>query len=283
MTAEEISEGLEAIAGVRTGGHFFGAPHTLARYETAFYQPLVSDWQSYEAWELGGREDRRRARDRQSGRRPSTGTSSRRSTRTSASASTPTSRSAGSHSATPTSDESRVSSSICELREGGGRCLDRLLQAARRVRGLLLLVAPAAVGLARAAGSRRRRSSSSGRGPACRRSAVAARSGTPSRARSGTATSSASPSRHAQSGIRAWGRRRARARGTPAAAPSRAPDGDRASRRRGSRRRRAPPCARSSTWVSTRLEAARSRRAAPASHGRYSHVPRLAPEPTIPV
>ena len=54
VTPEEIAEGLEAIANVQTGGHFFGSPHTLARYETAFYPPLVSDWQNYEAWELAG-------------------------------------------------------------------------------------------------------------------------------------------------------------------------------------------------------------------------------------
>ena len=54
VTAEEIAEGLDAIASVQTGGHFFGAPHTLSRYETAFYPPLVSDWQSYESWELAG-------------------------------------------------------------------------------------------------------------------------------------------------------------------------------------------------------------------------------------
>jgi trimethylamine--corrinoid protein Co-methyltransferase len=54
VTAEEIAEGLAAIAEVPTGGHFFGTQHTLARYETAFYQPLVSDWQNYENWELAG-------------------------------------------------------------------------------------------------------------------------------------------------------------------------------------------------------------------------------------
>jgi trimethylamine--corrinoid protein Co-methyltransferase len=50
----EIAEGLAAIAGVPTGGHFFGAAHTLARYETAFYKPLLSNWQNYENWELAG-------------------------------------------------------------------------------------------------------------------------------------------------------------------------------------------------------------------------------------
>jgi trimethylamine--corrinoid protein Co-methyltransferase len=50
----EIAEGLKTIASVPTGGHFFGTEHTLARYETAFYQPLVSNWQNYENWEQAG-------------------------------------------------------------------------------------------------------------------------------------------------------------------------------------------------------------------------------------
>jgi trimethylamine--corrinoid protein Co-methyltransferase len=54
ITPEEIKAGLEAIAGVPTGGHFFGAEHTLARYETAFYQPMLSNWQNYENWEIAG-------------------------------------------------------------------------------------------------------------------------------------------------------------------------------------------------------------------------------------
>ena len=54
---DEDALGFEAIRGVATGGHFFGEPHTLARYETAFYQPLVSNWQNYENWRLGGAKD----------------------------------------------------------------------------------------------------------------------------------------------------------------------------------------------------------------------------------
>ena len=57
VNAQEIAEGLAAIANVPTGGHFFGSEHTLARYETAFYQPLVSNWQNYENWELAGHLD----------------------------------------------------------------------------------------------------------------------------------------------------------------------------------------------------------------------------------
>ena len=57
VNAKEIAEGLQAIATVPTGGHFFGSEHTLARYETAFYQPLVSNWQNYENWDLAGHLD----------------------------------------------------------------------------------------------------------------------------------------------------------------------------------------------------------------------------------
>lgn len=46
--------GVDAIAGVVPGGHFFGEPHTLARFETAFYQPMVSDWRNYENWQEAG-------------------------------------------------------------------------------------------------------------------------------------------------------------------------------------------------------------------------------------
>ncbi len=54
VSPEELSAGLDALAEVATGGHFFGAAHTLARYETAFYDPLLSDWQNYESWEERG-------------------------------------------------------------------------------------------------------------------------------------------------------------------------------------------------------------------------------------
>lgn len=53
----EVDEGelaLDALGRVPTGGHFFGDPHTLERYSTAFYQPLLSNWQNYEAWQEAG-------------------------------------------------------------------------------------------------------------------------------------------------------------------------------------------------------------------------------------
>lgn len=46
--------GLDAIADVGPGGHFFGSEHTLARYEHAFYAPLLSDWQNFGAWTEAG-------------------------------------------------------------------------------------------------------------------------------------------------------------------------------------------------------------------------------------
>jgi trimethylamine--corrinoid protein Co-methyltransferase len=45
---------VEAIKEIAAGGHFFGAAHTLARYEKAFYRPLLSDWSNFENWTDAG-------------------------------------------------------------------------------------------------------------------------------------------------------------------------------------------------------------------------------------
>ncbi|MEP4197464.1 MAG: trimethylamine methyltransferase family protein [Aliishimia sp.] len=45
---------LDAIKDVGSAGHFFGIQHTQDRYSTAFYQPIVSDWKNFEAWEVAG-------------------------------------------------------------------------------------------------------------------------------------------------------------------------------------------------------------------------------------
>ena len=46
---------LEAVAEVGPSGHFFGCAHTMERYRTAFYAPLVSDWSNFGQWtEAGG-------------------------------------------------------------------------------------------------------------------------------------------------------------------------------------------------------------------------------------
>jgi trimethylamine---corrinoid protein Co-methyltransferase len=57
IVVNERELGFEAIEGVPTGGHFFGEPHTMERYEHAFYRPMVSNWQNYENWQLGGAKD----------------------------------------------------------------------------------------------------------------------------------------------------------------------------------------------------------------------------------
>lgn len=49
--------GMDAIADIAPGGHFFGTQHTLERYKNAFYQPLVSDWQNNENWQNAGAKD----------------------------------------------------------------------------------------------------------------------------------------------------------------------------------------------------------------------------------
>jgi trimethylamine--corrinoid protein Co-methyltransferase len=46
--------GLDAIRDVGPGGHFFGTAHTLARFETAFYSPMISDWRNFETWSEAG-------------------------------------------------------------------------------------------------------------------------------------------------------------------------------------------------------------------------------------
>ncbi|MEM9140098.1 MAG: trimethylamine methyltransferase family protein [Pseudomonadota bacterium] len=45
---------LEAIREVGSGGHYFGAAHTMERYQTAFYAPYVSDWSNYGQWQESG-------------------------------------------------------------------------------------------------------------------------------------------------------------------------------------------------------------------------------------
>ncbi|MGC4024102.1 MAG: trimethylamine methyltransferase family protein [Mesorhizobium sp.] len=57
LTPLDLSEdalAIDAIRDVGPGGHFFGTPHTQARYKTAFYQPILSDWRNYETWAEAG-------------------------------------------------------------------------------------------------------------------------------------------------------------------------------------------------------------------------------------
>jgi trimethylamine--corrinoid protein Co-methyltransferase len=54
LIVDDDTLGVEAIMEVGPGGHFFGSAHTLSRYETAFYAPLLSDWRNFETWRLAG-------------------------------------------------------------------------------------------------------------------------------------------------------------------------------------------------------------------------------------
>lgn len=45
---------VKAIDEVGPGNHFFQSPHTIQRYEKAFYNPLLSDWRNFETWQEGG-------------------------------------------------------------------------------------------------------------------------------------------------------------------------------------------------------------------------------------
>ena len=48
---------LDAIAEVVPGGHHFGTAHTLQRYESAFYTPIISSRENFESWQEAGSKD----------------------------------------------------------------------------------------------------------------------------------------------------------------------------------------------------------------------------------
>jgi trimethylamine--corrinoid protein Co-methyltransferase len=52
VTKETLA--LDAIREVGPAGHFFGTAHTLERYESAFYVPLVSNWENFQTFSEGG-------------------------------------------------------------------------------------------------------------------------------------------------------------------------------------------------------------------------------------
>jgi len=54
LVVDADSRALEAIRDVGPGGHFFGTPHTLARFEHAFYEPMLSDGRNFENWQESG-------------------------------------------------------------------------------------------------------------------------------------------------------------------------------------------------------------------------------------
>ena len=55
----------DAYDEVDPGGHFLGCAHTMRNYQTAFYEPQLSDSENVESWEEGGSHDMRaRANER---------------------------------------------------------------------------------------------------------------------------------------------------------------------------------------------------------------------------
>ena len=55
ITDDELA--LDAIAEVAPGGHHFGTAHTLQRYESAFYEPMLSSRDNFENWQEAGSAD----------------------------------------------------------------------------------------------------------------------------------------------------------------------------------------------------------------------------------
>ena len=62
MPMDDNALAMDAYADVEPGGHFLGSAHTIANYQTAFYEPKLSNSDSVEQWEeQGSRDAARRA------------------------------------------------------------------------------------------------------------------------------------------------------------------------------------------------------------------------------
>ncbi len=55
--ATDADIALSALREVQPSGHFFGATHTMERYQTQFYEPLVGDWSNFGTWTERGSVD----------------------------------------------------------------------------------------------------------------------------------------------------------------------------------------------------------------------------------
>ena len=64
IVVDDAELAIEAIDDVGPGGHFFGTAHTLARFETAFYEPEVFTRQNFGQWTDAGSLDAGAAGDR---------------------------------------------------------------------------------------------------------------------------------------------------------------------------------------------------------------------------
>jgi len=65
LAVDDDALALDAFREVGPGKHFFGAAHTLAHYETAFWESAIADNNSFEQWRDAGMKDiRQRAVER---------------------------------------------------------------------------------------------------------------------------------------------------------------------------------------------------------------------------
>ncbi len=55
--ATDIDIGMDALREVQPGGHFFAAQHTMERYQSAFYEPMIYDWSNFGTWTENGAKD----------------------------------------------------------------------------------------------------------------------------------------------------------------------------------------------------------------------------------
>jgi trimethylamine--corrinoid protein Co-methyltransferase len=57
LEIDEASLAFDAHAEVGHGGHFLGAAHTMERFRTCFYRPLLSSSANYDRWMRTGAKD----------------------------------------------------------------------------------------------------------------------------------------------------------------------------------------------------------------------------------
>ena len=57
LALDDNALGRTAYEDVEPAGHFLGSAHTMANYETAYYDAVLSDSESFEQWEERGRKD----------------------------------------------------------------------------------------------------------------------------------------------------------------------------------------------------------------------------------
>ncbi len=57
LEIDEASLAFDAHAEVGAGGHFLGAMHTLERFRTCFYRPILSSSENFDRWTKGGSKD----------------------------------------------------------------------------------------------------------------------------------------------------------------------------------------------------------------------------------